>query len=127
MYRFNGDYYIMAEACTDQRAETRREPGVGQLGGGRQDMVAREGLRLLPGRPLACRLPWREEGRYEADGKEMTMWYSTVGGIVMLILSLLVTPPVAQAQPLSRVPRIGVQGDGSPTAPSLAAFRQGLR
>src|SRR5215472_18742957 len=57
----------------------------------------------------------------------MTMWYSTAGCMVILILSLLVTPPAAQAQPLSRVPQIGGQGDGSPLHPFIAAFQQGLR
>ena len=55
------------------------------------------------------------------------MWYRAVGCIVTLILSLLVTPPVAQAQQLSRVPRVGVLEERSPTALFLAAFRQGLR
>ena len=55
------------------------------------------------------------------------MWYRAVGCIVTLILSLPVTPPVAQAQQLSRVPRVRVLEERSPTALFLAAFRQGLR
>jgi hypothetical protein len=49
MYRFDGVYYIMAGAYVNQRAETKREPEVWQLGGRRQAIVARESLRLLPG------------------------------------------------------------------------------
>jgi hypothetical protein len=41
------------------------------------------------------------------------MWHSTTGCIVILILSLFVTPPIAHTQPLSRVLRIGVQVDGA--------------
>jgi hypothetical protein len=35
------------------------------------------------------------------------MWYSTVGCIVTLTLSLLVPPLVAEAQPTGKVYRIG--------------------
>ena len=55
------------------------------------------------------------------------MWHSAVGGIVTLILSLLVAPLAAHAQQPSKVPRVGVLGESSPTDPFLAAFRQGLR
>ena len=55
------------------------------------------------------------------------MWYSAVGGVVTLILSLLVAPFVAHAQPPSKVPRVGVLEERSPTNPFLAVFRQGLR
>jgi len=55
------------------------------------------------------------------------MWDSAVGGIVTLILSLLVAPLAAHAQPPSQVPRVGVLGERSPTDPFLAAFRQGMR
>jgi len=55
------------------------------------------------------------------------MWYSAVGGVVTLILSLLVTPFVAHAQLPSKVPRVGVLAERSPTDPFLAVFRQGLR
>jgi len=55
LYSFDGVYYIMAGACIDQRAETRREPEVWKLGGRRQDMVARESLRLPPGLTTACK------------------------------------------------------------------------
>src|SRR6266545_2267714 len=54
------------------------------------------------------------------------MWYSAVGGVVTLILSLLVTPFVAHAQLPSKVPRVGVLAERSPTDPFLAVFRQGL-
>jgi ABC-type uncharacterized transport system substrate-binding protein len=54
------------------------------------------------------------------------MWYSAVGGVVTLLLSLLVTPFVAHAQLPSKVPRVGVLAERSPTEPFLAVFRQGL-
>src|SRR5439155_12153948 len=57
----------------------------------------------------------------------MTMWYSTVGCMVMLTLSLLMTPLAAHAQPPAKVPRVGVLAERSPTDPFIAAFRQGLR
>ena len=57
------------------------------------------------------------------------MWFSTVGFIMTLTLSLLVTPFAAEAQQLANIPRIGLL---RPTTPSLAepnneAFRHGLR
>jgi ABC-type uncharacterized transport system substrate-binding protein len=58
------------------------------------------------------------------------MWYSTVGCIVMLILSLLMTPHVADAQQRGTVPRIGFLGDASATmraAYTLEPLRDGLR
>jgi ABC-type uncharacterized transport system substrate-binding protein len=55
------------------------------------------------------------------------MWSSAVGCIVTLILSLLAAPLTAHAQPPSKVPRVGVLGERSPTDPFLAVFRQGLR
>src|SRR2546422_8178372 len=57
----------------------------------------------------------------------MTMWHSTVGYIVMLTLSLLMTLLVAHAQQPAKVPRVGVLAERSPGDPNLAAFRQGLR
>ena len=55
------------------------------------------------------------------------MCYSAVGCIVLLILGLLVTPLAAHAQQPSKVPRVGVLWERSPTDPFIAAFRQGLR
>ena len=58
----------------------------------------------------------------------MQRW--TIGFFVTLILSLLVTPLAAAAPPAAKVYRIGVlapAGAASPTAPHIAAFRQGLR
>lgn len=55
------------------------------------------------------------------------MWYSAVKCIVTLILSLLVAPVAAHAQQPSKVPRVGVLGERTPTDRFLAAFRQGLR
>jgi hypothetical protein len=46
------------------------------------------------------------------------MWYSAIGGIVTLILSLLVAPRVADAQQREKVHRIGVLNMGP--APSAA-------
>jgi putative tryptophan/tyrosine transport system substrate-binding protein len=57
------------------------------------------------------------------------MWYSTVGSIVTLLLSLLAVPLAAEAQQPGKVPRIGYLGTSSPALePALLdAFRQGLR
>ena len=59
------------------------------------------------------------------------MWYSAVGCLVMLTLSLLVTPLAAEAQQLTKVPRIGVLSANSQASEAsvdqLEAFRQGLR
>jgi hypothetical protein len=61
----------------------------------------------------------------------MIMWLRTVGYIVTLILSVLALPLAAEAQQLTKVPRIGVLSV-SPSAVEaslyhLEAFRQGLR
>jgi putative ABC transport system substrate-binding protein len=54
------------------------------------------------------------------------MWYSTVGSIVALILSLLVVPLATAAQPAGKVWRIGyLTTSGSGSIPET--FRQGLR
>ena len=53
------------------------------------------------------------------------MWYSAVGCIITLTLSLLVAPRAAEAQPRGTVPRIGYVGDTP--GPYVDAFRQGLR
>jgi putative ABC transport system substrate-binding protein len=60
------------------------------------------------------------------------MWYSVVGCIVPLILSLLVVPlATAAAQPTKKVPRVGYLSPGSSSDPArlrrFEAFRQGLR
>src|SRR6266700_3441958 len=57
------------------------------------------------------------------------MWYSAVGFVVTLTLSLLVAPLTAEAQQATNVHRIGRLSAGSPTEPNpdLEAFRQGLR
>ncbi len=55
------------------------------------------------------------------------MWCGAVGGIVALTFGLLVAPLAAKEQQTSKVPRIGVLGEHSPTDPFLEAFRQGLR
>jgi putative tryptophan/tyrosine transport system substrate-binding protein len=59
------------------------------------------------------------------------MWYSTVGCIVPLILSLLVAPLAVDAQPTKQVPRVGYLSPGSSSDPvrlrRFEAFRQGLR
>ena len=58
------------------------------------------------------------------------MWCSTVGCIVMLILSLLAAPHAGDAQQQGKVPRIGFLSDGSATsraANTLEPFREGLR
>jgi putative ABC transport system substrate-binding protein len=57
------------------------------------------------------------------------MWYSTVGGIVMLLLSLLVAPHATDAQPPGKVARLGLLrfGPASAYAGRVEALRTGLR
>jgi putative ABC transport system substrate-binding protein len=58
------------------------------------------------------------------------MWYSTVGCLVTLTLSLLAAPLAAEAQRAGKVPRLGVLVPAEPPSyeePNLAAFRQRLR
>ena len=57
------------------------------------------------------------------------MWYSAVGCIVTLTLSLLAAPRAAHAQRPAHVPRIGyLEGRSADNTPYLLdAFRQGLR
>src|SRR5438093_11959727 len=59
----------------------------------------------------------------------MTMWGSTLGGIVTLILSLLTAPLTSTAQQAAKVPRLGllIHGSSSAFAPRIEAFRHGLR
>jgi len=45
----------------------------------------------------------------------------------IVVLGFLAAPVVAPAQPPSKVPRVGVIGEASPTDPFHTAFRQGLR
>jgi ABC-type uncharacterized transport system substrate-binding protein len=61
--------------------------------------------------------------------KETTMWYSAVGCIVTLTLSLLAAPRISQAQHAAHVPRLGLlmPGSASGYASRLEAFRHGLR
>jgi len=56
------------------------------------------------------------------------MWCSALRGIITLILSLLMAPLAAEAQPSPQVPRIGVLSDSALTASARnrAAFLQGL-
>jgi putative ABC transport system substrate-binding protein len=55
------------------------------------------------------------------------MWGSAIGCIVTLILSLLIAPLTAEAQPGEKMPRLGVLTPGIPPQPWLEAFRQELR
>jgi putative tryptophan/tyrosine transport system substrate-binding protein len=57
------------------------------------------------------------------------MWYSAVGFIVTLTLSLLAAPLATTAQPRGKPPRIGVlePGPQQRPAPCIFAFQQGLR
>src|SRR6266849_1248662 len=59
----------------------------------------------------------------------MTMWGSTIGGIVTLSLSLLTAPLTSQAQPAAHVPRLGllIPSSFSAAASRIEAFRHGLR
>ena len=54
------------------------------------------------------------------------MWFSAVGCIITLTLSLLVAPLAAEAQPAGKMPRIGVLAPRTPAGPWVNAFRQGL-
>ena len=59
------------------------------------------------------------------------MWRAAIGGIVTLVLSLLVAPLAAEAQPPTKGYRIGILGNAPPTIPAVArlydAFAEGLR
>jgi hypothetical protein len=56
------------------------------------------------------------------------MWYSAVGCIVTLTLSLLAAPHTVTAQPRSTLPRVGLLEPGSsPGRGCQAGLRQGLR
>jgi putative ABC transport system substrate-binding protein len=57
------------------------------------------------------------------------MWYSTVGGIVMLLLSLLAAPHATDAQPPGKVARLGFLrlGSAAANAHRVEALRTGLR
>ena len=57
------------------------------------------------------------------------MWYSAVGLIVTLTLSLLAAPLAAEAQPRRKIPLVGMLEPSSPTGPRRcwASFQQGLR
>src|SRR5262245_54158813 len=57
------------------------------------------------------------------------MWYSAIGYIVTLILSLLTVPLTSQAQPAAHVPRLGllIPSSFSVVASQIEAFRHGLR
>src|SRR5712691_3436604 len=57
------------------------------------------------------------------------MWFSAIGCIVTLTLSLLVAPLLAVAQPAGKVPKIGFLMPSSATAYArqFDAFTQGLR
>src|SRR5262244_2172500 len=65
---------------------------------------------------------WSTQGRL----KESTMWYSAIGVIVTLTLSLAV-PLAAAAQPPGKVYRIGYLGTNPPPARNWEALLDGLR
>src|SRR5262249_4260147 len=71
------------------------------------------------------------ERRRSAGGRfeETIMWYSTVGYLVTLALSMLVAPLFAVAQPAGKVPKIGFLNPSSATATArnFNAFTQCLR
>ena len=52
---------------------------------------------------------------------------TTFIAVLMPIVAVLVAPLTTDAQPVQKVPRVGVIGEGSASATYLAAFRQGLR
>jgi putative ABC transport system substrate-binding protein len=55
------------------------------------------------------------------------MWYSAVGFIVTLLLSVLAVPLAAAAQPAGKVYRIGFLSTDPPLAPRWEALLNGLR
>jgi hypothetical protein len=57
------------------------------------------------------------------------MWYSAVGSIVILFLSLLAAPLVAGAQPAGKVPTIGfvTHNTAAQNTQAFEIFAQGLR
>jgi putative tryptophan/tyrosine transport system substrate-binding protein len=55
------------------------------------------------------------------------MWYSTLGCLVTLFLSLLAVPFAAEAQPLAKMPRIGILVLGTPPHQGFDELRHGLR
>src|SRR5262249_16245651 len=59
----------------------------------------------------------------------MTMWGSTIGCLVTLILSLLTAPLTSSSQQAPTVPRLGllIPGSSAPFAPRSEALRHGLR
>src|SRR5262252_3698790 len=86
--------------------------------------------RPLPAAAEAQRSASMERRRSVSDHRKGTiMWYSTVGCLVTLTLSLLVAPLTARAQPRGKLPLTGVLEPGSqpPRTPCLPAFQQGLR
>jgi putative tryptophan/tyrosine transport system substrate-binding protein len=69
------------------------------------------------------------ERRRSAGGRceETIVWYSTVGSIVTLLLSLLAVPLAAVAQPPGKVYRIGYLAPAPPSARVWEALLDGLR
>jgi ABC-type uncharacterized transport system substrate-binding protein len=57
----------------------------------------------------------------------MTMWWSTPGCIIMLTLGLLAAPLASHAQPVGKMPHVGILAPGTPPRHGVEAFRQGLR
>jgi putative ABC transport system substrate-binding protein len=57
------------------------------------------------------------------------MWLSSVGGSILLVLSILAASLATTAPPVAHVPRIGLLHSGSPATGQshIDAFRQGLR
>jgi hypothetical protein len=61
--------------------------------------------------------------------EEIVMWLSSVGGSILLVLSILAASLATTAPPVAHVPRIGLLHSGSPATGQshIDAFRQGLR
>ena len=55
------------------------------------------------------------------------MGCSIVGVIIALILSMLAAPLAANAQPVGKLPRLGILAPGTPPGRAVEALRQGLR
>src|SRR5215475_11759494 len=65
----------------------------------------------------------------EGQCEEMTMWYSALGCLVALALTILLTPLASDGHAAATVPRIGFLSvtDPASAAAVLEPFRHGLR
>jgi putative ABC transport system substrate-binding protein len=55
------------------------------------------------------------------------MWQSIIGVVILLIFGIFRTPHAAEAQPLAKMPRVGILALGSPPHRGVDDLRHGLR